>query len=357
MMNRPFGRGWPNLGHRGDRGGAGGGFPPDSHKRWYLAGAIVVLIVGLIGWSQLNSEHQVDQQIQQLKMKFDEERKAREVAEEALRMEQEKKRAQQEQQRLAELARLQRENEQLEQQRRLAEKRRIEELQEKQKLEALLSQEQKRSGETARLLKEEQSTQPPVSVATESDTVLSNGTNPKTSRMQPKGYKFPAGSVLVIRTIQNIATDRMTTGDQFDALLEEALMSQGVEVAPKGSTVWGRITRLHQAGRVSGRSELGLELLGLQIGSTKYLLDTAQYEARGKGQGASTAKSTAAGAALGAVIGALGGGGKGAARGAAAGSAVGLGTALLIRGQRLSIPAETVLEFTLASDVTISEEE
>ena len=61
----------------------------------------------------------------------------------------------------------------------------------------------------------------------------------------------------------------------------------------------------------------------------------------------------ATGAAVGALIGVLTGGSKGAAKGAAIGAGSGLGAALLIRGEQLNIPAETILEFTLAQPLTI----
>jgi hypothetical protein len=51
--------------------------------------------------------------------------------------------------------------------------------------------------------------------------------------------------------------------------------------------------------------------------------------------------------ALGAIIGALGGGGKGAAIGAASGAAVGGAAEVLTKGQRVKIPSETRLSFTL----------
>jgi hypothetical protein len=51
--------------------------------------------------------------------------------------------------------------------------------------------------------------------------------------------------------------------------------------------------------------------------------------------------------AVGAVIGAIAGGGKGAAIGAASGAAVGAGSQVLLKGQRVRIPSETRLTFTL----------
>ena len=58
------------------------------------------------------------------------------------------------------------------------------------------------------------------------------------------------------------------------------------------------------------------------------------------------------GAALGAIIGAIAGGGKGAAIGAASGAALGTG-AQVLRGQRVKVPSETRLSFTLTRDLVL----
>jgi hypothetical protein len=59
------------------------------------------------------------------------------------------------------------------------------------------------------------------------------------------------------------------------------------------------------------------------------------------------------GAALGAIIGAVVGHGKGAAIGAAAGGAGGAGAQVLLKGKSVSVPAETILTFTLNQQVSI----
>jgi hypothetical protein len=56
-------------------------------------------------------------------------------------------------------------------------------------------------------------------------------------------------------------------------------------------------------------------------------------------------------AALGAIIGAIAGGGKGAAIGAGAGAGVGTAAQVMTKGQRVRIPSETRLTFTLQRPV------
>jgi hypothetical protein len=55
--------------------------------------------------------------------------------------------------------------------------------------------------------------------------------------------------------------------------------------------------------------------------------------------------------ALGAIIGALAGGGLGAAIGAASGAAAGTGVQVITKGQRVKIPSETRLFFTLQQPI------
>ena len=59
------------------------------------------------------------------------------------------------------------------------------------------------------------------------------------------------------------------------------------------------------------------------------------------------------GAALGAIIGALAGGGKGAAIGAVTGAGAGTAVQVATKGERVKIPSETRLTFTLEYPVRI----
>ena len=58
-------------------------------------------------------------------------------------------------------------------------------------------------------------------------------------------------------------------------------------------------------------------------------------------------------AALGAIIGGIAGGGRGAAIGAGSGAAVGTGAQELGHGQRVRVPSETRLVFTLSYGIRV----
>jgi hypothetical protein len=163
----------------------------------------------------------------------------------------------------------------------------------------------------------------------------------------------PAGTRILVRTVEAIDSSKQKTGDRFTANLETNLQAGQVVVAPRGATVYGRLANASSAGRMSGSSDLNLELTDIKINGTAYALLTDNYEVKGKGEGSNTAKKVVGGAGLGALVGGLAGGGKGAGIGVLAGAAGGTALSATKKGQQLTIPSETLLEFRLAQPVTL----
>lgn len=168
-----------------------------------------------------------------------------------------------------------------------------------------------------------------------------------------KRITVPAGTRILIRMVDSIDSTKQKTGDRFTATLETNLQAEDTVVAPRGSTLYGRLAQASSAGRMSGSSELTLELTDIVIKGTAYPLLTSTYEVKGKGEGGNTAKKLVGGAGLGALIGGIAGGGKGAGIGAAAGAATGTAVAGAKKGQQLQIPSETLLEFRLQQPVSL----
>jgi len=175
-----------------------------------------------------------------------------------------------------------------------------------------------------------------------------------TYRSYSNSITVPAGTRLVVRTIDPIDSDKNHVGDKFEALLEQPLNVNDIVVAPKGASVYGRLEEVKEAGHISGKSELKLALTGIVINGQTVALSTSDYELSGKSRGANTAKKVGGGAAAGAVIGAIVGGGKGAAIGAGVGAGAGTAVQVITRGQQVHVPSETLLEFTLDQSVTVS---
>lgn len=166
----------------------------------------------------------------------------------------------------------------------------------------------------------------------------------------PQGTKkitVPAGTRILVRTVDSIDSSKQTTGYRFTATLETNLMVDDTIVAPRGTKVMGQLVSAKSAGKMSGSSELALELTDIMIKGTAYPILTNTFEMQGKGEGKNTTKKVLGGAGLGALIGGIAGGGKGAGIGAGIGAIGGTAVAASKKGQQLSIPSETLLEFRL----------
>jgi hypothetical protein len=168
-----------------------------------------------------------------------------------------------------------------------------------------------------------------------------------------KRITVPAGTRILIRMIDSVDSTKQKAGYRFTASLETNLQAENVVVAPRGTQVYGKLVSASSAGRMSGSSELTLELTDIVINGTAYPLLTSTFEVKGKGEGSKTAKKVVGGAGLGALIGGIAGGGKGAGIGALAGAAGGTAIAASKKGEQLSIPSESLLEFRLEHPVAL----
>jgi len=168
-----------------------------------------------------------------------------------------------------------------------------------------------------------------------------------------KRVTVPAGTRILVRTIDALDSSKQKTGYRFTASLETNLQAGGVTVAPRGTTVYGRLAQASSAGRMSGSSQLTLELTDIVIKGNAYPLLTSTYDIKGKGEGSKTAKKVIGGAGLGALIGGIAGGGAGAAIGLAAGAATGTAIAGSKKGEQLVIPSESLIEFRLEQPASL----
>ncbi len=168
------------------------------------------------------------------------------------------------------------------------------------------------------------------------------------------GVTLPTGTPITIRTLTAIDTDRNRAGDVFDALIEQPVVWGNQNIFSRGTAVKGRIAYAKESGKLTGQSQLILELTEIVANDKSYLLRTSDYSEAGVNRGNRTAATVGGTAALGAIIGAIAGGGAGSAVGAASGAAVGTGVQILTKGQTLKIPAETILEFRLQSPLTVN---
>jgi len=174
-------------------------------------------------------------------------------------------------------------------------------------------------------------------------------------RMQamPLSVTVPAGMRVLVRMTDSIDSSKQQAGYRFTATLETNLQVEDMVVAPRGTTVYGRLANAQAAGRMSGGAELILELTDIVINGTAYPLLTSVYQVRSQGKGKKTAGRIFGGAGLGALIGGLAGGGTGAAIGIAAGAVAGTTVSAATEGKQVSVPSESLLEFRLEQPTTL----
>ena len=162
----------------------------------------------------------------------------------------------------------------------------------------------------------------------------------------PNSVTVPAGTRLVIRTTDDVDSNRHSAGHRFRGQLEGALVVNGVTAVPRGTFLHGRITQARQSGRMVGSSELAIEFTDLMVDDVLVPISTGELSAQTDGEGARTVGRTARAAAVGGLI--------GGSSGARTGAKVGVGASILTRGASINIPRGTILETTLAAPVTIT---
>ena len=170
----------------------------------------------------------------------------------------------------------------------------------------------------------------------------------------PEQITIPSGTVFSVRMIDSIDSTQSHAGDEFAATLEAPVVVGDRVVIPRSSDARVRLVQATSAGRMSGRSELKVELVSVTAGGQTYQLQTGYYERAGASRGTRTAEAVGGGAVLGALIGAIAGHGKGAAIGSVAGAGTGTAVEAGTHGQQVKIPSETKLDFTLKSPVTVT---
>jgi hypothetical protein len=167
------------------------------------------------------------------------------------------------------------------------------------------------------------------------------------------GAQLSAGTNIVVRTIDGIDSDVARVGQTFAASIDEPVMVNGQTVIPRGADVMIKLVDSKESGKLTGRSELTLDLVSVKVNGRMVDVNTQTVSRDSSSRGARTAKVAGGTAAVGAIIGAIAGGGKGAAIGAGAGAAAGAGAEVVTKGQRVKIPSETRLTFVLDTPVNL----
>lgn len=171
----------------------------------------------------------------------------------------------------------------------------------------------------------------------------------------PPPLVVPANTALAVRINEAIDSKNNKAGDQFTGVIAQPVTVGGRTAIPAGAAVAGHVAQAQQGGKIKGSSGLGLELVAIKVNGVSYPIKTTAYTAQGKGKGKRTAKFGAGGAAAGALIGGIAGGGKGALIGSAVGGGAGVAGSAMTGNEGISIPAETVVQFSLSHALTINQ--
>jgi hypothetical protein len=163
---------------------------------------------------------------------------------------------------------------------------------------------------------------------------------------------IPSGTILTIRMVDSVDSERDRVGQTFRAALDEPVFDgNGNTMIPRGSDVVVKLVDDQQSGKIEGRTIMTLDVVSLNINGRPVDIDTTSITEQSDSRGARSAKVIGGTAVLGTIIGAIAGGGKGAAIGAASGAGVGTAAQVMTKGQRVRIPSETRLTFTLQRPV------
>jgi hypothetical protein len=153
-----------------------------------------------------------------------------------------------------------------------------------------------------------------------------------------------------------VTTKTSQSGNQFEATLESPLTVDGHTLAKRGATAIGTVVSSDKGGRVKGKASLTVALTSLRLANGKTVpIATNSVKQEAKSGTKKNLMRTGIGTGAGAAIGAIAGGGKGAAIGAGIGAGAGVATNMATRGPAAELPAETVLNFSLAKDVVVIE--
>ncbi len=163
----------------------------------------------------------------------------------------------------------------------------------------------------------------------------------------------PAGKEIPVRITQALGSQYTQPNASFNGIVTRQVVHDGLVVIPAGSAVSGVVVAAKDAAHFKGHSELSIELTAVRRHGDLRQISTDPYTVEGKNRGTNSAEKIGGGAAIGAVLGGILGRGRGAVIGAAAGGGGGAVVQGATRGQQVSIPSETVINFHLRAPFTV----
>jgi len=180
-----------------------------------------------------------------------------------------------------------------------------------------------------------------------------NSPYPQSPAPTNSSVAIPAGTQIVVRLIDPVNSEVDHLGQTYRVSLDEPVIVNGQTLIPRGADAVAFLIDSEHSGKIQGRTSLTLDLKTLTVNGRQYDVTTTGVSQASQGRGERSAKVIGGTAALGAVIGAIAGGGRGAAIGAGSGAAAGTAAQVLTSGQKVKIPSETRLTFTLQNPLNL----
>jgi hypothetical protein len=186
----------------------------------------------------------------------------------------------------------------------------------------------------------------------------------------PTTGAVPAGTALMVRLDTTLATFSNRVGDPFRGSLAEPVVVNGQTVIPVGAIVEGRVTKVSEPRRISGKPTIGIlpEAVILPTGERYYLdatlIDTSikdsdvnnEGQFKGSGHDRKDTIIQGAGTASGMLVGGLVGGPVGIAVGGAIGAGATTGhwlakhrSAVIPKGTQLTLELNRAISMTNAA--------
>jgi hypothetical protein len=175
-----------------------------------------------------------------------------------------------------------------------------------------------------------------------------NAGNNDTGNYRYGSISLRAGSEITVRTNETIDSGQANQERSYSAQVDRDVADDnGNVLIPRGAAAVLVVRNI-------GDNRIALDLQSVTVNGDRYVLNSEQVTQAGRqgvGSNRRTGEFVGGGAVLGTLLGAIAGGGKGAAIGALAGGGAGLGAEVLTKGDRVRVPAETILNFRLENAV------
>jgi|GEM_PF-1169178 len=171
-------------------------------------------------------------------------------------------------------------------------------------------------------------------------------------------------TIFRVRTDQPLSSRYSKGGQPVLFTLSEDVIVDNTLVIPRGATIHGEVVGAKKAGTLTGSPDLILQLTSLDLGKRSYPLYTYQFRVEGTSKTKPTETKVKGGAVIGAIVGgAFSGSAKGETTavgklagmgtGAALGAGVGALASAATPGPTVTLPAESQMDFYLASPISV----